>query len=130
MLKRLAPGLLVILISSLTLQTAVRVSAQTDQGAQHTERIRAEVAAIGAGARVSLKLRGKKKQTGYVNHVGANDFVLTGEKGNGDQRIAYSDVAQIERSEKSRLATRAKIGLGVIGVLFLLSLFGNRGFGG
>jgi hypothetical protein len=121
--KRFSPFLLALLLSTLMLQVPARVYAQTNQDA---EKIKADVTALGAGARVSVKLRDKKKLVGYIDYVGKDDFNMSDAGKNTSQKIAYADVVQIEKKEKG-VSRGLKIGLAVIGVLMVMGLIANGG---
>ncbi|MCA1557513.1 MAG: hypothetical protein LC731_03115 [Acidobacteria bacterium] len=125
MIKRFTPLVLALLFSMLMLQMPLRVCAQTNQAGQ-AEKIRADVTALGAGTRVSVKMRDKKKLVGYIDYVGKDDFTMSDVNKNTTRKIAYSEVAQIERKEKG-VSKGLKIGLGVIGVLMVIGLIANGG---
>lgn len=129
MLKKYLSFVVAILISTLLFQTITRVHAQTNQNAQSAANIKADVASIGVGARVSVKLRDKAKLVGYISQIGEQDFVVTKAKEGTKQTIAYADVNQVKVSNEKRISTAGKI-LIVMGVLTVLSLIGNKGFGG
>ncbi|HVF51885.1 MAG TPA: hypothetical protein VNA19_17505 [Pyrinomonadaceae bacterium] len=108
-------------------QVATQVAAQAD--AQVSEKIKADVTALGTGARISLRLRDKKKHVGYLSYIGKDNFVITDTKKDTTQTFAYSDVAQVERKSSRGLSNKAKFAFVVIGGLVILSLIGN-GAGG
>jgi hypothetical protein len=124
--KRLTPLLLALLVSTLMLQMPARVFAQTVEEAAQIEKVKAEVTSLGAGTRVSVRLRDKKKLVGYIDYVGKDGFNMTVAKTNASRPIAYSEVAQIERKEKGT-SRGLKIGLGIIGVLMVMGLVANGG---
>lgn len=61
-------------VSCLLLQPPASARAQDAAAA---EQIKADGAKIGAGARLSVKLRGKGSLTGYVSEIGEQGFVVT-----------------------------------------------------
>ncbi len=84
--------------------------------------------ALGDGARVSVRLHDKKKLIGHINYVGAEFFSMTVDKTKASLKVAYSDVAQIERKEKKEgFPTIGKIGLGILGVLMVMGMIANGG---
>ena len=121
MIKKNLSFALVAAVLSLLFQTSI-VFAQTD----NAEKIKANVAAIGAGARVSIKLRDKKKLTGYVSQIGESDFAITIAKAGTQQTIAYTDVTEIKVKNEKRISTAGKV-LIVFGVLGLIGMIANGG---
>lgn len=111
-----------IAISSLLIPPPSHAQSQ-ETGAPPAGKIRAEVAAIGPGARVSVKLRDGKSLTGYVSQVGEQDFVLTKAKEGTKQTIAYSEVTRVKVKNEQRISTAGKI-LIVIGVLSVMGAIG------
>jgi hypothetical protein len=91
------------------------------EGAPTAEKIKADVAAIGTGARVSVKLREGRSLTGYVSQVGEQDFVLTKAKEGTKQTVAYADVTRVKVKNEKRISTAGR----VLIVLTLLSLVGG-----
>lgn len=118
--KNLSLALAVAVLSPL-LQTSI-VFAQTD----NAEQIKANVAAIGVGARVSIKLRDKKKLTGYVGKIGEADVVITIAKEGTQQAIAYTDITEVKVKNEKRISTAGKF-LIVFGVLALIGGIANGG---
>ncbi len=118
--KNLSLALAVAVLSPL-LQTSI-VFAQTDNAVQ----IKANVAAIGVGARVSIKLRDKKKLTGYVSQIGEADVVITIAKEGTQQAIAYTDITEVKIKNEKRISTAGKF-LIVFGVLALIGGIANGG---
>jgi len=118
--KNLSLALAVAVLSPL-LQTSI-VFAQTDNAVQ----IKANVAAIGVGARVSIKLRDKKKLTGYVSQIGEADVVITIAKEGTQQGIAYTDITEVKIKNEKRISTAGKF-LIVFGVLALIGGIANGG---
>jgi len=120
MLKKLSL-VLTMAVLSLPLQ-ASNVFAQTD----NAEKIKANVAAIGVGARVSIKLRDKKKLTGYVSQIGEADIVITIAKEGTQQTITYTDITEVKVKNEKRISTAGKF-LIVFGVLALIGGISNGG---
>ena len=123
MLKKHLVIIIAIAISSLLIQPPALAQSQ-DKGAPSTEKIKAEVAAIGPGARVSVKLRNGGSLTGYVSQVGEQDFVLTKAKEGTKQTVAYSEVTRVKVKNEKHISTAGKI-LIVIGVLSIMSAISN-----
>jgi hypothetical protein len=131
MLKKSLSLAVAVWVACVMLLSAPRVQAQTTTGAdtQATEKMKADVAAIGIGQRVSVRLRDKKKLTGHLSYIGTDSFVLTDLKTDATQTIAYSDATQVERKNSRSFSNKAKIGLLILGGVVILSLIGN-GTGG
>ena len=113
-----------LLLSALALSTS---AAQDPVDNKQVEQIKREVAALGDGARVSLKLRNNRKVTGHLNYVGDEFLQITDAKSKATVKIPYTDVIQIERKEKPRLSKSAKIAIGVVGALFVMGMIANGG---
>lgn len=125
MLQKRLPFTLAILGSCLMILTLAPVSAQVSKDTQLTEKIKADVAALGSGARISIKLRDKTELTGYVSQIGENDFVVTKANQGSKQTIAYADVAQVKEKQK-HISMAGKI-LIVLGVLAVIGAIANGG---
>lgn len=128
MLKKNSSLALTGLIIHLMICLSLPAHAQSNNDPQLSERVKSEVAAIGVGARVSVKLLDKKNLTGYVTQVDENDFVITKAKEGTRQTIAYSEVAEVKRKNEKRISTAGKI-LIVWGVLGIIALIGTGGGG-
>jgi hypothetical protein len=87
------------------------------------QKVKAEVAKLGVGTRVSIKLRDKKKITGHIDQIREEDFVVERSKGGTQQTIAYSDVTQIKQ-KKEGFPTAGKV-LIVLGVLWVVGFITN-----
>jgi hypothetical protein len=122
---------LVVLLSIFAFVIALpaSASAQTAADTQQAEKVKQQVAKLGEGARVSAKLRDKKKITGDINYVGPDFFMMTDAKTKTSQKLAYSDVVQVERKDAHGFPLWGKVVLGVVGAAAVLSLIGN-GVGG
>ena len=102
--------------------------AQVTQDAQATEKIKADVARIGTGARVSVKLRGKERLTGYVSQINEQDFVITKAKEGTKQTVAYADATEVKVKNEKRISTAGKILIG-IGALWVVGMIATGGGG-
>lgn len=130
MLKKCLAFLIAVSISHVVFQIPTDAHAQDNKDTQQlAERIKANVAAIGVGARVSIKLRNKDKLTGYISQISEKNFVVTKAKEGAKETITYADATEVKVKNEKRISTAGKI-LIVFGVLTILSLIGNRGFGG
>ena len=97
-----------------------------DTDPQLTEKVKAQVAAIGTGARVSVRMRDKQKLTGYVAEIGPQEFVVTVAREGTKVNVSYDEAREVKISNEKRLSTAGKI-LIVIGVLGILGAVGNGG---
>lgn len=126
MLKKYLSCVIAISISPLVFQTQTRAHAQSSKDTQLVEKVKADVAAIGVGVRVSIKLRDKGKLIGYISQIGEQDFVVTKAKEGTKQTIAYTDATAVKVKNEKRISTAGKI-LIVLGVLSILGFIGNGG---
>lgn len=126
MLKKIPSLALTGLVLHLMLWLPSPVFAQSNSDPQLIERVKADVAAIGIGTRVSIKLRDKQKLTGSISQIGENDFVLRDAKDETKQTIAYADVIQIKQKNEKGLSKTGKILL-ILGGLWVFSLIVNGG---
>ena len=124
MLKR---GLLAAICLLATLLASFPVFAQTNDEVKRTESIKREVAGLGAGTRVAVKLRDKKKVVGHINYAGDDFFVLTEEKTQASQKLSYSNVEEIKLKKEGGFPKKGKIALGILGVLMVMGLATNGG---
>lgn len=102
--------------------------AQTDHVAQAADKIKADVTRIGTGARVSIKLRGGGRLTGYVSEINEHDFVVTLAKEGAKRTIAYADASEIKVKNEKRVSTAGKV-LIVLGVLWAVGMIATGGGG-
>ena len=106
------------------LAAAAPVSARAFQ--EIAERARIEVAKLGAGAPVQVKLTSGRKLTGQVGEADDEGFMVVDSKGNRT-RVAYSEAASVKRFKKSHWKTfdpkGFAIGVGLIGSIFLLAVW-------
>ena len=126
MLKKISSLTLPLLVLHLTLWLPLPVVAQSNNDPQLTERVKDKVAVIGVGARVSIKLREKKKLTGHISQIGENDFVVKKAEEGTKQTIAYTDVIQIKQKNEKRISTTGKI-LMILGALWVVGMISNGG---
>lgn len=129
MIKKCLAFVIAVSISHLVFQTPTDAHTQASKDTQLAESIKANVAAIGVGARVSIKLRNKDKLIGYISQISEKDFVVTKAKEGAKETVTYADATEVKVKNEKRISTAGKI-LIVFGVLFVLGLIGNRGFGG
>ena len=127
MLKKYLVIVIAVAISTLLIQPTARAQSQ-DKGAPSAEKIKADVAAIGAGARVQVKLRSGGSLTGYVGQMGENDFVLTKAKEGTKQTVAYADVERVKVKNEKRISTAGKV-LIVMGVMWVVGMVATGGGG-
>ena len=125
-------ALLVFVSICLTLSTltlaATTAQAQNPVDAQHVEKVKQEAVNIGDGKRVTIKLRDNKKLVGRTNYVGEEFLSITDEKTDANVKVAYADIALIERKkEKGSFSKGAKIALGVLGAAFVVGMIANGG---
>jgi hypothetical protein len=118
---------LALLVLHLMLWLPSPASAQTGADPRLAERVKAEVAALGAGVRVSIKLRGKKQVTGYISEIGESEVVVTKAKEGTKQTIAYADITQLKQKNEKRISTAGKVLIvwGVMGVIGLIATGGG-----
>ena len=86
-----------------------------------------EVASLGEGTRVAVKLRDKKKVIGHINYTGDDFFVVTEEKTQTSQKLTYADVDEIKLKKEGGFPRKGKIALGILGVLMVMGLATNGG---
>jgi len=110
-----------------TLWVSVPVSAQTNDELKRTESIKREVAGLGEGTRVAVKLRDKKKVIGHINYTGDDFFVVTEEKTQTSQKLTYASVDEIKLKKEGGFPKKGKIALGILGVLMVMGLAANGG---
>jgi hypothetical protein len=118
---------ILVLISSLIVALPASASAQAAADPNQAEKIKTQVAKLGEGARVQVKLPGKKKVTGDINYVGPDFFTMTDAKTKTSQKLTYSDVVQIERKDAHSFPLWGKIVLGIVGVAAVMSAIINGG---
>ena len=127
--KKFLPLALAATISALLVQGPARAqNTQAAQAAAAAEKIKADVAKIGTGARVRLRLRGKESLTGYVSEINEQDFVVTLAKEGTKQRVAYADVAEVKIKNEKRISTAGKVLIG-LGALWLVGMIATGGGG-
>lgn len=129
MLKTFSVLLVVVALLFLPVTVSTSVSAQTTQDATQAEKIKQQAVAFGDGARVALKLRDKKKLTGHINYVGKDSLTITDDKTKASLTVAYTDVTEIERKKENDggFPKKAKVGLVILGVLFVMGMVANGG---
>lgn len=128
MLKRNSTLALTGLVLHLLLCLPPPVAAQSSGEPQLVEKIKADVTSIGVGAQVSVKLRDKKKLTGYISKIGEKDFVVAEAKEGAEQTVAYADVTQLKQKNEKRVSKGVKILIG-FGVLWAFAMIVTGGGG-
>ncbi|HVQ39846.1 MAG TPA: hypothetical protein VMS31_20060 [Pyrinomonadaceae bacterium] len=111
--------------SSLAIVFPGPTSAQTTAATNQSEKIKGQVAKLGEGAHVSVRLIDKKKLTGDINYVGPDFFMMTNAKTKTSQKLAYSDVVRVERKDAQSFPTWGKVVLGVVGAVAVISYLVN-----
>ena len=119
---------LAVTVSCLLISTAPG-RAQSSQQASAVAQIKADVAQIGTGARVSVKLRDRKRLTGYVSEINEQDFVITKAKEGTRQALAYADVVEVKVKNEKRVSTAGKV-LIFLGALWVVGVIATGGGGG
>lgn len=111
MLKKLCTLTLSLLLfqAALARPAAARTGPARDAAA--ADRVRAEVAKLGAGAgaRVKVELLDGRKLEGHVAEAGAEHFVIN-ERGGNTARVEYT---QVKKVKGQNLSTGAKVGIGI-----------------
>ena len=125
--KRLPALIIAFLIATLSIQPTALAQSQ-EKGARSAEQIKTDVAAIGAGARVQVKLRSGSSLTGYVSQMGENDFVLTKAREGTKQTVAYADVERVKVKNEKKVSTAGKV-LIIMGVMYVIGMVATGGGG-
>lgn len=126
MIKRCSSFALAGLVLHSLLWLSCPVAAQSNSDPQLSARVKADVASLGVGIRVAIKLRDKQKFTGYLSQIGENDFVVTTAKAGTNRTIAYAEVKQIKQKNEKHVSATGIV-LGVIGMLWVMGLIANGG---
>ena len=74
------------------------VYARSDESDQLASKARAEVAKVGTGKSVEVKLRDNTKVKGHIIETAEDSFTLADSKSATARTIAYSDVAQVKKA--------------------------------
>ncbi|HWW76137.1 MAG TPA: hypothetical protein VNZ44_12105, partial [Pyrinomonadaceae bacterium] len=120
MLKKYLPAVAAALLSLLSIHQPARAQSR-GENARPPEKVKADVALIGPGQRVQVRLRNGEKLTGYVGLVGEQEFVLTRAKEGTKQTVAYADVSRVKVKNEKRVSTAGKI-LIVMGVMWAVAM--------
>jgi hypothetical protein len=117
---------LTILLINLAAASPAHAGAAQEPAASTAEKIKAEVAGLGAGTHVQVRLADGKKLNGQVGEADDEGFMLVDAKG-GRTRVAYSEAASVKRFKKSHWKTfdpkGFAIGVGLLGGVFLLAVW-------
>jgi hypothetical protein len=97
-------------------EQTIFAAAPDNRSARQTARVKAAVAAIGAGqsAHVSVELKDKTKITGTISAIGEDNFVVIDSKSNASVTISYATVKKFKGQNPSVGKT---IALGMAGHL-------------
>lgn len=120
-------GFLAAICLFATLLVSFPVAAQTSDEVKRTESIKREVASLGDGTRVLVKLRDKTRIIGHLNYKGDDFFVITDEKTQASNKLHYSSVDEIKPKKEGGFPKKGKIALGIVGVLMVMGLVANGG---
>lgn len=106
----------------------VLAQTRTDDEAQRTEQVRAEIAKLGTGpdARIKLKLLDQRKVEGYISEAGADSLVVMNPKNGVATTVAYP---QVGTAKGNNLSDGARIAITVgisIALTILLYKYGRR----
>ena len=119
MLKRLFSIGLVVLLFHAGNSLLIHDVAQAQSDAA-SDKVKAEVAKRGTGAKakVTVKLKDKTTLKGYISNASGDSFTLSDSKTGQIRTLAYSDVAEVKKQGGMSLAAKIGIGVGVtVGVL-------------
>ncbi|NOT59443.1 MAG: hypothetical protein HOP19_04370 [Acidobacteria bacterium] len=113
-----------LLINALLLALSPAAFAGVNKEAKRTEQVKAGLAELGAGpaSQVELKLRDRRKLTGFIASLEAETFTLTEAASRAEINLRYDDVAQVKGRS---LASGKKIAIGVgigVGVLLVVAI--------
>ena len=115
-----------VVLAALLLQSfSFPAFAKSDAGkeARRAEKVRTQLAKLGTGSdvRIKLELRDKTKLEGFVSGAGADTFALT----DGAGKTTTVEYSQVNKAQGNNLSTGAKIAIGVgigAGVTLLIIL--------
>ena len=90
----------------------VQARSKAEDEARFAAKVRAGILKLGTGerARVSVRLRDKRKLAGYISEAGADSFVIKDLKTGAATVVAYPQVKQVKGNN---LSTGAKIIIGI-----------------
>src|ERR1044071_1424890 len=109
MKKHLLRMLVGMILCSLLLLNANAFAARQGRDEQVRTKVKADVTAIGVGARVVMKLHDKRELTGYVTQIGDDNIVITVAKEGTKQTVAFADVMEVKKRNENRISTAGKI---------------------
>ena len=102
-----------VVLSALLLQAAAVpafAATSAEKEARRAEKVRTQLAKLGAGAdaRIKLELRDKTKLEGFVSEAGAETFAVTDRAG----KMTTVGYGQVGKAKGNNLSTGAKIAIG------------------
>lgn len=123
MFRKLLSALLVgLLIQLACIQPASAAPIKEDKDARFAEKVKAGIAKLGTGPQslVEVKLRDKRKLSGYIGEA-ADDYFVVVDAGGSSTHIPYPQVKSVKGNN---LSTGAKIAIGValVGGIFLIAI--------
>jgi hypothetical protein len=121
--KNLSLFLCGALLLSLCSAPSTLAKTGTEKDAAWAAKVKAGVGRLGTGkdAVVAVKLRDKRKLTGYVSAFGDESFVVADAKTGAQTRVPYGDVSQVKGNNLSTGATIAiAVGAAVGATLLVL----------
>ena len=122
MLKKASSFMLVgFIIQAAIFSVPASVNAQTDAEVERAVRARTAIHALGTEARVSVKLRDKRRLAGEISRINEDNFALTNAKTGLDVTVAYADVLEIKRKNRDGLST----GMTVLIVMSIVGFIGG-----
>ncbi|HEV3470903.1 MAG TPA: hypothetical protein VG148_16385 [Pyrinomonadaceae bacterium] len=102
---------------------------EAEKEARFVEKLKQEVARLGAGpeARVEVRLKDRTKLKGYVSGADGEGFKVVDAKNGAETRVAYPQVRTVKGHN---LSTGAKVAIGLgaaVAVLVILLIMENYG---
>lgn len=127
-MKRQLSSLLAIslLLGSLPIAASPAVIAGTENEAKFVEKVKTNIAKLGTGAKVQIKLKDGTKLKGYVSEVKDSGFLLTSDDTGMSKEILYPQVKQA-KGNNSKTSQRILVVASVVGLLILLAWGAARG---
>ena len=122
MLKRVVVWLLMpMLVASSVVSSPVLAASKAEKGARRIEKLKAEVAKLGAGrdARIVVRLKDKSLIAGYVKSVSDEAFVVSDLKDSSVTYVPYPDITAVKGHN---LSNGAWIAIGVVAAVAVVAL--------